>query len=156
MINLRKGVIDQLDSQILDILKEDSRLSLREISLKLGKSPGTIITRVENLQSQGILKRFAIIIDPAKLGYSLTAVILVQTSGRTDSIKNTLCRIPNIISIYQITGDFDVVLIAKFKGNEEIALFIKQLSNISGVRRVVTDVVLDIIKEEITAKCSSN
>lgn len=141
--------------QILNLLKEDSRLSLREVSMKLGKAPGTVIKRVEDMQKQGILKKFTVVLDLEKLGYVQTAVILIQTDGRVDYVKNTISKMPNVISIYHITGDFDIVLTAKFRENSEISIFVRQLLKFNGIRRIVPGMALDIIKEETTAICEA-
>lgn len=119
------------------MLKDDGRLSLREVSIKLDKAPGTVINRVAELQNEGIIKGYTIILDPTKLGYTHTAVILIQTSGRVEFIKSTISKMSNIISVYQITGDFDIILTAKFKENSEIVSFVKQLQKINGIHRIV-------------------
>ncbi len=150
---MKKGTIDRTDLQILKLLREDGRLSLREVSKKLGKAQGTVMKRVTDMQNEGILKRFTIILDLTKLGYVETAVILVQTDNRVDYVKNTIAKMPNVISIYHITGDFDIVLTAKFKDNSEISTFVSQLLSLNGIRRIIPGMALDVIKEETTALC---
>ena len=59
----------------------------------------------------------------------------------------------NVISLYQITGDFDIVLTAKFKENSEIVSFVKQLQKINGIDRIVPSVSLEIIKEDAASLC---
>jgi len=92
-------------------------------------------------------------LDPTKLGFTHTAVILIQTGGRIESIKTSIMRFSNIVSAYQTTGEFDLVLIAKSRGTDDLAYFASQLSKIHGVQRVVTDVALDIIKENMPGQC---
>ena len=135
------------------MLRENSRVSLREISTKLGKAPGTVINRVADLQNEGILKKYTIVLDPSKLGFTQTAVILIQTGGHVEFIKNSISTRVNVISVYRITGDFDIVLTAKFKENSEIVSFVKQLQKINGVRRIVSSVTLEVIKEDTTSLC---
>lgn len=128
-------------------------MSLREVSSKLGKAPGTVIKRVEDLQNEGVLKRYTIVLDLTKLGYTQTAVILIQTDGRVDFIKNAISKMSNVISIYQVTGDFDIILTAKFRDNSELATFTRQLLKFNSIRRIVPGLALDIIKEDTTALC---
>lgn len=150
---MRKGVIDKLDVQILNLLREDSRVSLREVSSKLGKAPGTVIKRVADMQNQGILRKYTVVVDLAKLGYPQTAVILIQTDGRIEFIKNTVSKMPNILSIYHVTGDYDIVLTAKFKDNAELSALVRELLKFSGIRRIVPGMALDVIKEDTNALC---
>lgn len=128
-------------------------MSLREVSLKLGKAPGTVIKRVEDLQNEGVLKKYTIVLDLTKLGYTQTAVILIQTDGRVELIRKAISKMSNVISIYQVTGDFDIVLTAKFRDNTELTAFTRQLLKFSCIRRIVPGMALDIIKEDATALC---
>lgn len=150
---MKKNVPDKLDREILNVLNEDSRVSLREVSIKLNISPGTAKNRVDHLVNKGVLKGYTIVLDPIKLGYTHTAVIMIQTHGEIDSVKNCVMRFPNIISAYQTTGEFDLVIIAKSRGTEDLAVFTSQLSKIIGVQRIITDIALDIMKESMPAQC---
>jgi Transcriptional regulators len=154
--SLKKG-IDELDLKILSLLRQDSRIGLGEVSEKVKKSRGTILNRVASLQHKGILKKFTVVLDSEKLGYSQTGVFLIQTDGYLDSIKKTISELPNVTSIYQITGDFDVVLTAKFQNNTELVTFVSELQKYAGVRRIVSSVALDVIKEDtwfLSDKCA--
>lgn len=108
---------------------------------------------MEDLQNGGVLKKYTIILDLTKLGYTQTAVILIQTDGRVEFIKNAISIMPNVISIYQVTGDFDIILTAKFRGNSELTAFIRQLLKFNSIKRIVPGMALDIIKEDTTALC---
>jgi len=145
--------MDDVDIQILNLLREDSRMSLRQVSIKVDKAIGTVMKRIKDLQNEGILKKYTVVLDPIKLGYTQTAVILVQTNGRIEFIKNTVSKMPSVIFVYQITGDFDIVITAKFKENSDLASFVKQLQKINGIRRIVPSMALNVIKEDITSLC---
>lgn len=145
---MKKGVIDDLDMKILNLLKDDSRIGLGEVSTKVKKSRGTVLNRVASLQNKGIVKKFTVVLDSEKLGYCQTAVFLIQTDGCLDPIKNVISTFPNVTSSYQITGDFDVVLTAKFRNNSELVVFANQLQKCNTVKRIVSAVALDVIKED--------
>ncbi len=145
---MKKGVIDEIDVKILNLLREDSRIGFGEVSTKVKKSRGTVINRITSMQDKGIVKKFTVVLDSTKLGYSQTAVFLVQTDGRVDALKNTISGFPNVTSIYQVTGDFDVVLTAKFRDNSELLTFVNQIQQLNFVRRIVSSVALDVIKED--------
>jgi Lrp/AsnC family transcriptional regulator, regulator for asnA, asnC and gidA len=145
---LKKGVVDDLDIKILNLLKDDSRIGLGVVSSKVKKSRGTILNRVASLQNKGIVKKFTVVLDSEKLGYSQTAVFLIQTDGYLDPIKNVISEFPNVTSSYQITGDFDIVLTAKFRNNSELVVFVNRLQKSNAVKRIVSAVALDVIKED--------
>ena len=141
--------IDDLDIRILNVLQEDCRLSFNKIARKLGISVGTAFNRVKNLEKTGVLKRYTAILDSVKLGYSLTAIIMVQAEGTylTD-IENEIAKTANVVAVYDITGDYDATVIAKFKDRAGLNAFIKNLLAIPHIRRTVTNVALNIIKED--------
>ena len=131
---------------------EDSRLSCHKIAIRLKISVGTVQKRIEDLQNGGILKGYTAVLDPVKLGYTMTTAIFVQAeSGYLDDLKNVIAKATNVTSMYETTGDFDLLLIAKFKESSDLISFIKQLLLTPHVRRTTTDIVLEIIKEDASS-----
>ena len=140
---------DDVDIRILSVLQEDCRLSFNQISKKTGISVGTAFNRVRSLEKKGILKGYTAIIDSGKLGYSLTAIILVQAEGTyLTEIENEIAKSANVISVYDITGDYDATVIAKFKDRASLNSFIKNLLTMPHIKRTVTNVALNVVKED--------
>jgi DNA-binding Lrp family transcriptional regulator len=145
--------IDDLDIQIIKLLQEDSRLSYNKIAEKLGISVGTAYNRIKNLEERGILKGYTVIVDPDKVGYGLTALILVQAEGKhLTEVKSEIAKIDNVTSVYDITGEFDIAVIARFKDRDGLNKFIKSLVSLPYVKRTVTNVVLNVVKEDSRIK----
>jgi DNA-binding Lrp family transcriptional regulator len=140
---------DDVDIRILSVLQEDCRLSFNKISKKTGISVGTAFNRVRSLEKKGILKGYTAIIDSGKLGYSLTAIIMVQAEGTyLTEIENEIAKSANVISVYDITGDYDATVIAKFKDRASLNSFIKNLLTMPHIKRTVTNVALNVVKED--------
>lgn len=145
-----KSVIDDVDRKMIKIFHEDGRKSYRSIAKQLDISIGTVHNRIEKLIKSGIIKRFSPIIDHEKLGYSLTTIIGVKVKGgvlrnwedRTAYHKNVLC-------MYDVTGEFDAILITRFKDTNELDNFIKSLLKEADVQRTYTQTVLNIVKEDL-------
>src|SRR5690606_26691436 len=99
-------------------------------------SIGTIHNRMEKLTKNGVIQKFAPVIDHSKLGYNLTTIIGVRVKGgvlenwegRTAYHKNVLC-------MYDVTGEFDAILVARFKDTSELDNFIKSLLKEPDVQR---------------------
>lgn len=145
--------IDDIDMQIINLLQEDSRLSFNKIAHKLGISVGTALNRVKNLEDKEVLKGYTVIVDPNKVGYSLTAVILIQAEGKhLVDVEKEIAEINNVVSVYDITGDFDIIVTARFKDRESLNAFIKNLLTIPYVKKTVTNVALNVIKEDFRVK----
>ena len=145
-----KTVIDDVDRKMIKIFHQDGRKSYRSIAKQLDISIGTVHNRIEKLVKSGIIKRFSPIIDHEKLGYSLTTIIGVKVKGgvlknwedRTAYHKNVLC-------MYDVTGEFDAILITRFKDTKELDRFIKSLLKEPDVQRTYTQTVLNIVKEDL-------
>jgi len=145
--------IDDLDIKIIKLLQEDSRLSYNKIAEKLGISVGTAYNRIKNLEERGIIKDYTIIVDPDKVGYGLTALILVQAEGKhLTEVESEIAKIDNVTSVYDITGEFDIAVIARFKDRDGLNKFIKSLVSLPYVKRTVTNVVLNVVKEDSRVK----
>ncbi len=142
--------MDELDKKILELLSDDGRKSYRKISRELGVSVGTVHNRVDKLTRYGIISKFVPVIDHEKLGYNLTAIIGLEIKGGTvgfladkDEYKD------NLLAVYDVTGQFDGFIIAKFRNTYELNAFIKQLLKEETVIRTYTQTVLNIVKEEL-------
>ncbi len=142
--------------KILTLLEEDSRFSFNKLASKLGVSVGTAYNRVKNLEVAGILKAYTVIVDPVKLGYSLTALTMIQVEGgHLTEVENEIAESANVVAVYDVTGDYDAVIVSKFKSRSELSDFVKSLLSKPYVKRTTTNVALDVIKEDYRLKLNS-
>jgi len=147
--------IDEIDLQIISLLQEDSRLSFNKIAKELGVSVGTVCNRIKSLEEKGIIKGYTAIVNPIKIGYGLTAIILIQAEGKhLVDVEREVAKMKHIVSVYDITGDFDIAVIARFKDIFGLNTFIKRLLAMPYVKRTVTNVVLNVVKEDLRVKIS--
>ncbi len=148
-----KGGIDELDRQILSVLQEDCRLSFRKIAEKMHISCVKASSRIKNLEDTGIVKGYTVILDQLKLGYDLTTVIFIQTDGRyLEDLENDLLQIANVILLYEITGDFDLVAVARVKDRGSLNTLIKSLLLTPHIKKTMTSISLSIVKEDFKIK----
>lgn len=142
--------MDKLDKKILELLSEDGRKSYRKISREIGVSVGTVHNRVDKLSKYGIISKFVPVIDHERLGYNLTAIIGVEIkSGTIEFLRDQKEYKENLLAVYDVTGQFDGIIVAKFKNTNELNLFIKSLLKNDVVIRTYTQTVLNIVKEEL-------
>ena len=145
--------IEDIDLQILSLLQEDCRLSFNKIASKLGISVGTAFNNVKNLEKKGLIKGYTVILDSGKLGYSLTVIIMIQAEGSyLADVENEIAKSANAISVYDITGDYDVAVITRFKDRTSLNAYVKNLLAVPHIKRTVTNVALNIIKEDLRVK----
>ncbi len=142
--------IDETDHKILNLLSKDGRMSYRKISRELDISVGTVHNRVDKFTKSGIIKKFIPKIDHSKLGYKLTTIIGVRVKGGVlRNWENKTAYHKNVLGIYDVTGEFDAILLAKFKDTTELDSFIKELLKEPDVQRTYTQTVLNTVKEEL-------
>ena len=114
---------------------------------------GTAYNRVKSLEDKKILKGYTIMLDSAKLGYGLTALILIEAEGQfLPDVEKELAKLDEVICIYDITGDYDVAVVARFKDRLAWNNFIKSALKMPHVSRTVTNVVLNVVKEDFRVK----
>jgi DNA-binding Lrp family transcriptional regulator len=141
--------IDDLDIKILSILGEDARTSYREIATKLHVAPGTIYNRIKKLSDSEIIKGYIPLLDYGKLGFGFIAIIFMQVEGEhLVEVEKQLSTPQEVIAVYDITGEFDVVVISRFKNITAMNTFIKKTLQNPFIKRTVTNVVLNTVKED--------
>ncbi|OFV68063.1 AsnC family transcriptional regulator [Methanosarcinales archaeon] len=141
--------IDDLDVKVIRELKKDARTSYREISERLGVSEGTVYNRVQKMREIGVIKRFIPEIDYSKLGYDLAVLIGIRVDGGyLGEVEKVLASEPNVSAVFDVTGDYDTMVIAKFRGREELNDLVKRVLAVPHVRRTHTMLVLNTVKEE--------
>ncbi len=141
--------MDQLDMKILRHLLSDGRKSFRQLAAELGVSTTTVTSRVSKLEKQKVIRGYTGIIDFEKLGYLLTAVTEILVSkGKLLEMEREIAKLPGVCAVYDVTGEIDGIVVAKFKDREELSHFTKGLLTMPFVDRANTHVVLTTVRED--------
>jgi DNA-binding Lrp family transcriptional regulator len=141
--------MDKLDIAILRLLNRNARRSFRDIALELEVSLSTVSNRVRKLEDDGIILGYAPIIAPEKVGYDLFAVIGVRIAhGRLLEVQKKIAKDSRVYGVYDVTGDWDCMLTARFRNRKEMNDFIKNMTAMENVERTYTQLVLNVVKEE--------
>ncbi|AFL66011.1 Lrp/AsnC family transcriptional regulator [Desulfurococcus amylolyticus] len=147
---MNSKIIDDIDKRILNILQEDSRQSLKSIAEKLGRPVSTIHERIRRLLEKGVLRKYTVLIDYEKLGYTVKALVLMNVDGKhIIDVERYISQHPNVLTVYDITGEFDVAVIAVFKEIRELDNFIKWVLQNPYVKQTRTSIVFRTIKENM-------
>jgi Lrp/AsnC family transcriptional regulator for asnA, asnC and gidA len=104
--------VDDLDRKILRELYKDARASFVDIAKKLLVSNATVHQRVNKLKLHGVLKRFEPVIDEAKMGITVNAIIGIYLKNAKDSqaVLEKLQKIPEVLEAYYTTGSYALIL----------------------------------------------
>src|SRR4030042_2008218 len=141
--------MDELDDKILGILNENARKSYREIARELNVSLTTVSNRIKKMEDEKIIERFIPLINQEKIGYDLTAVINVKIShGKLLEVQEKISKDKHVSYVYDITGEWDSLIIAHFKDRRDLNGFIKGVLSLENVEKTNTQIVLNIVKNE--------
>jgi DNA-binding Lrp family transcriptional regulator len=141
--------LNETDMKILQGLLDDARFSSRQIAKNVGVSVGTVLSRIKKMEGEGLIKGYSVILNHEKLGYELTVVTEITVSkGRLVEMEKEVAKIPNVCSVYDVTGLTDAIIIAKFRNREELGQFTKRLLALPYLERTNTHVVLTTVKED--------
>ena len=102
--------VDDLDVRLIRLFVEEPRIGVLEASRRLDVARGTVQARLDRLQARGVLRGFGPEIDPAALGYVVTAFATLEIKqGRGREVRHHLTGIPELLEMHTITGAGDML-----------------------------------------------
>ena len=139
---------ENLDTDLINELLGDGRASLRSLAETLDVSVTTVSNHLQDLEETGVIRGYSPTIDYDALGYDVTAIMQLTVDGSALSdVTESLREHRQILSVYEVTGGFDVIAIGKFRDTEDMNDQIKSLLNDSGINESNTSVVLNTVSE---------
>ena len=142
-------MVDELDREIIRALNRNARKSFRELARKVGTSVTGIINRIKKLEESSVIKGYIPVVDPEYFGLNLIAIIALRISqGKLLETQKEIAEDPHTVAVYDITGEWDSLIIGIFKDREDLNRFIKNVLSRKYVVRTVTHIVLNVVKEE--------
>jgi len=150
--NDSEGSFDKTDLAILRVLLLDSRKTLQEIGNEVGLSPTSCWTRIKKLEATGVIKRYTVDVDPAKLGYHDSVIVQVTLESHTDEtlydFGRVLATIPEIQEAYLVSGDYDYYIRIAVRDTRDYERLLREkLYKIPGIRHSKSHFVLRVLKE---------
>ena len=137
-------VTDRLDAQLVQLLRDEPRVGVLEASRRLGVARGTVQARLDRMQARGVITGFGPDIDPAALGYGVTAFVTleIRQAGGHDPVAHGLAVIPEVLEVHTITGTGDMLCRVVAKTNADLQRVIDVIVDVAGVVRSSTVIAL--------------
>ncbi len=144
MTSLPSRSVDVLDARLLAVLAAEPRIGVLEISRRLGVARGTVQARLDRLTARGVIADFAPTVDPAALGYPVTAFVTLEIrQGRGhEAIAGDLARIPEVLEVHTITGPGDMFCRLVARSNADLQRVIDAVVATRGILRTATIIAL--------------
>jgi len=141
--------LDNVDRELLKILQENADLTYAEIGKLLNLSPSTVYMRIKRLKDRGLIRRVIAEVDSVKLGFKLKSLVFLDIDIKKYSkVVEILKDIPQVKVIYDVTGEWALVLEVLVRDHKELSEILDKIGGIDGVYSTSTMVVLRTIKED--------
>ncbi|ELY63399.1 HTH-type transcriptional regulator Lrp [Natronococcus jeotgali] len=141
-------IYENLDADLVNELLEDGRASLRSLAEELDVSVTTVSNHLSNLEDDGVIQGYTPIVDYDAVGYDVTAVMQLKVEGSAlGEITETLQDHDQMMSVYEVTGDYDIIAIGKFTDTDDMNDQIKALVTDPDIKQSNTSIVLNSVAE---------
>lgn len=149
--------LDEIDRQIIEHLQKNGRITNNELAKRVGLTTTPTLERVKRLEREGVIKGYTAQVDRGKVGCGLTVLCNIKLSvhqmGEMEEFSKHIAGVPEILSCYNTTGEFDYLLQVVVKDTRAYEKFLREkLTRIPGVERIHTSIVLAVQKETSVIK----
>jgi len=140
MTTTSSGWVDRLDAALIELLAAEPRVGVLEASRRLRVARGTVQARLERLQERGVITGYGPEVDPAALGYEVTAFITleIRQAGGHDPVADRLAAIPEVLEAHTITGAGDMLCRVVARSNADLQRVVDAIVSAEGVVRSAT------------------
>jgi Lrp/AsnC family leucine-responsive transcriptional regulator len=141
--------LDKTDKKILAQLVENSKVMSKELSRKLRIHPNTLLQRLKKLEQSGAIVKYSAVVDYTKFDKRTQAIIFLNVDmvKGWEALLKPLSKGPEIVSFILITGEHDVMIIARLKDELHLANFLRRLQSNKVVTKTTTHLILDYYKQ---------
>lgn len=140
--------VDKTDRRILRYLVQDAREPVAALARRVGLSESNVRRRIQRLTKNGVIRRFTVAVDYEKAGYLITVIVGVNVGGMPGpKAANALRKIEDIVDVFTVTGEFDLILRIICRDIHCFESIIEQVRNFDFVEQTRSFVVLNKIRE---------
>ncbi len=136
--------LDEKDHKIIEVLRDNSRISIRDLAKKTNLRPSTVHQRIKILKKENIIEKFTLKLNNKAIGENFIVFMLINTKKDLD--ENFLSN-KHIKEVFGITGEYDLIIKLKFKDVEEFNDFVIGFRKDAAIKETLTMVVTTNIKE---------
>ncbi|MBN8784823.1 MAG: AsnC family transcriptional regulator [Sphingobacteriales bacterium SCN 48-20] len=146
------GELDEKDRAILRLLQQNARMTVKEIAEAVHLSPTPVHERIRRLESSGIIRQYAALLDPAQLGKRLMVICYVSLKQHNKNAGSRFIKAINeldeVIECYNISGQFDFMLKVMAADMDDYYHFhVDKLSQVENMGQVQSVFVMGVIKQ---------
>jgi DNA-binding Lrp family transcriptional regulator len=136
--------IDALDGRLITLLAQQPRIGVLEVARRLGVARGTAQARLDRLRDRGVIRGFGPEVDPAALGYPVTAFATLEIrQGQGADVRTHLAGVPEVLELHTTTGQGDMLCRLVARSNADLQRVIDRVVGFEGIVRASTAIVME-------------
>ena len=148
---MQSGALDDIDRKILAVLQADGRISLADLSAKVGLSPSPCLRRIRILERDGIIARYVAVLDQGKVGLPVSVFVSIKLESQREQalerFNKAIAKWPEVLECYLMTGPRDYLLRIVVADLSAYERFLKQkLTRLNGVGSIESSFALEQVK----------
>ncbi len=140
-ITLSATKMDEKDKEIIKLLKDDARAGYGEIGAKIGLSEGAIRKRIKTLIDDEVIRKFTVKIGVEEGAQAIT-LLETNPANPTQEVSKKIQTIPNVETVYEVTGEYDIVAVISGMNVMEVNECIEKIRRVEGIMKTNTMIVL--------------
>jgi DNA-binding Lrp family transcriptional regulator len=141
--------MDEIDRQIVALLRQDARRSFQSIGLRVSLSAPAVKRRVDRLQEDGIIRGYSAVVDPGRFGWTTHAIVALYTEGRMAAaeVHEAVERHPEVAAAYTVAGEASAMLHVRARDTAHLEAALERIRDHPGITRTQTQIVLSTLFE---------
>jgi DNA-binding Lrp family transcriptional regulator len=145
--------MDAIDSQIIALMRENSRRSFQDIGKQVALSAPAVKRRVDRLESSGVINGYTAVVDPAAMGWGTHAFVALFCEGRMSAgeVRAAVEHHPEVVAAYTVAGEASAILHVRAEDTAHLEDALERIRDSDGVVRTQTQVVLSTLFEHPVA-----
>lgn len=146
--------MDGIDTQIVALLRENARRSFQDIGSRVALSAPAVKRRVDRLESEGVLRGYSAVVDPAAMGWHTHAFVDLYCEGRMSAaeVRIAVADHPEVAAAYTVAGEGSAILHVRARDTGHLEQALERLRDTPGITRTQTQVVLSTLFERPVAE----
>jgi DNA-binding Lrp family transcriptional regulator len=141
--------MDEIDRQIVALLRQDARRSFQSIGLRVSLSAPAVKRRVDRLEEEGVLRGYTARVDPGRFGWGTHAFVALYCEGRmaAGEVREALEHHPEVEAAYTVAGEASAIVHVRARGTSHLEEALERIRDHEGVTRTQTQIVLSTLFE---------
>ncbi|MBQ4409987.1 MAG: Lrp/AsnC family transcriptional regulator [Firmicutes bacterium] len=142
--------LDTIDVRILEVLQENARVSISELSKQVNLSRSAVSERLKKLENSNIIEQYTTVLNPAAMEKELSAIMMISMEDPSDTVefRRLVQELDEILECHYITGTYDYVLKITTKNMATLELLMNKIKSIKSIKHTETNVIFSTIKNK--------